>query len=97
MLGGFIVGVASSSHKASIRIYNNETEYDKWEFLAVGQGIADLLAPGGTAAGQTTPAEKPGSGQNPGQNPGQKPAPNPGTGDQSGTGVPPTPIEPDNP
>lgn len=93
MLGAFIVGVASTSHKSSIRIYNNETEYDKWEFLAVGQGVGGLLAPGGTLGGATLPGQ-PDSGQNPGQNPGT----GPGTvGGQAGPGAPQAPVQPEIP
>jgi hypothetical protein len=53
--GAFIVGVASTSTKQSIRLFNNESEYDKWEFLAVGQGVENLVAPGGTTGGQNQP------------------------------------------
>ncbi len=43
--GVFIAGVASSSRRESIRVWNGRTHYDEWEFIAV-----DLSAP----AGQTT-------------------------------------------
>jgi len=34
ILGAFIVGVAPTSHRASIRIWEKHTHYDEWEFLA---------------------------------------------------------------
>jgi len=34
-VGALIVGVASSSHKESIRVFNGRTRYDEWEFLGV--------------------------------------------------------------
>lgn len=33
--GAFIAGVASSSRRESIRVWNNHTHYDEWEFLAL--------------------------------------------------------------
>jgi type II secretory pathway pseudopilin PulG len=33
--GGGIVGVASDSHKDSIKIYNNRQKYDEWDFVAI--------------------------------------------------------------
>ncbi len=50
MLGAFIAGVASSSRRNSIRVWNNHTRYDEWEFL----GIA-AAAPGSVPAQQPTP------------------------------------------
>jgi type II secretory pathway pseudopilin PulG len=35
MIGSYIVGVASASHQASIRVYNDHKHYNKWEFLGV--------------------------------------------------------------
>ena len=37
--GIFIVGVASTSHKQSIRIYNQKTRYDEWEFVGIDMGV----------------------------------------------------------
>jgi type II secretory pathway pseudopilin PulG len=34
--GMYIVGVASTSHKQSIRVLNHKTHYDEWEFLGIG-------------------------------------------------------------
>ncbi len=45
MLGAFIVGVASSSSRESIRLLNGRTHYDEWEFLGV------LTAAAGPQAG----------------------------------------------
>ena len=36
--GTFIAGVASTSHKQSIRTWNNKTHYDEWEFMGVDLG-----------------------------------------------------------
>jgi type II secretory pathway pseudopilin PulG len=33
--GAFIIGVASMSKKKSIRVWNNKTHYNEWEFLGV--------------------------------------------------------------
>jgi hypothetical protein len=92
MLGAFIVGVASTSKKQSIRVYDNQTEYDKWEFLAVGQGVANLLAPGLNMGGQISPTGQPGSPQTPGQNPRTGPG-----GFQLAPGTPPQPTQPQFP
>ncbi len=37
--GTFIVGVASTSHKQSIRIWKQKTRYDEWEFVGVDMGV----------------------------------------------------------
>ena len=92
--GLFIVGVASSSNKSSIRVYNNHTRYDEWEFLAVGQGVAGLLAPGGNTGAQTTPTNLTNPGQNPGQGP---PGTGPTGGQGNGPGAPAPPAPPDTP
>jgi type II secretory pathway pseudopilin PulG len=36
--GTYIVGVASTSHKQSIRVWNNKAHYDEWEFIGVDLG-----------------------------------------------------------
>ncbi len=55
--GAFIIGVASSSSRESVRVWNGHTHYDEWEFLAT---TTNLTAP----AVQGAPAEpgKPGQG-----------------------------------
>jgi type II secretory pathway pseudopilin PulG len=40
--GTFIVGVASTSHKQSIRTYNQKTHYDEWEFLGIDMGALGI-------------------------------------------------------
>ena len=40
--GTFIVGVASTSHKQSIRIWNQKTHYDEWEFIGVDLGALGI-------------------------------------------------------
>jgi len=40
--GTYIVGVASTSHKQSIRIYNKKTHYDEWEFIGVDLGALGM-------------------------------------------------------
>jgi type II secretory pathway pseudopilin PulG len=42
--GTFIVGVASTSHKQSIRTLNNKTHYDEWEFIGVDLGALGFAA-----------------------------------------------------
>jgi type II secretory pathway pseudopilin PulG len=53
MQGAFIVGVASTSTKKSIRVYNDQESYDKWEFLGLPTNTeGGAVAP--PAAGQPT-------------------------------------------
>ncbi|MGA2610498.1 MAG: hypothetical protein ABSH01_23890 [Terriglobia bacterium] len=40
--GMYIVGVASTSHKQSIRIWNKKTHYDEWEFIGVDLGALGI-------------------------------------------------------
>jgi type II secretory pathway pseudopilin PulG len=40
--GMYIVGVASTSHKQSIRIWNQKTHYDEWEFVGVDLGALGI-------------------------------------------------------
>ena len=82
--GAFIVGVASTSRKRSIRVWNGKTRYDEWEFLGL-PGNATL---GGVPAGGAQPpaaGQQPASGQ-PGQQgagmPGFPPRPDPPLTDQ---------------
>ncbi len=84
MLGAYIVGVASTSTRQSIRVYNDHTHYDKWEFLGVpgvpGSVVQlSVLIPGLTA--QPPPgAGRPTSQWPGGPTPG---SPKPGTGRSS--------------
>jgi type II secretory pathway pseudopilin PulG len=66
MQGAFIVGVASTSTKKSIQIFNDQDSYDKWEFLGIPTttsgganpilpGAAQPAAPGSQGTG-TSPA-----------------------------------------
>ncbi|HUZ47738.1 MAG TPA: hypothetical protein VMW54_13965 [Terriglobia bacterium] len=78
LIGAYIVGVASTSKKASIKVFENRTHYDDWEFLGVPG------APGGPAAtpmtgapslqqgapGSPSPQSSPGSGFHLGSIPG---------------------------
>ncbi len=57
--GAFIIGVASTSEKNSIRVYNNKTRYGDWEFLGIEMGAGGGLVPGGggiPGGGQGGPA-----------------------------------------
>lgn len=38
--GVFIVGVASSSRRKSIRVWNGRTRYDEWEFIGLAMNLA---------------------------------------------------------
>jgi type II secretory pathway pseudopilin PulG len=40
--GTFIVGVASTSHKQSIRTWNQKTHYDEWEFVGIDMGALGI-------------------------------------------------------
>jgi len=40
--GTFIVGVASTSHKQSIRSWNKKNHYDEWEFLGIDLGALGI-------------------------------------------------------
>ena len=74
MLGAFIVGVASSSSKNSIGVFNDQTRYDKWEFLAIGPtagGLPGGLGAGAAGLGGQTPTQPNGPNQNPVMGPGQ--------------------------
>ena len=60
--GMFIVGVASSSHKKSFRIWNKQKYYDDWEFLGIPSVLSGLSGPmGPTPAGPSgmQPAQGP--------------------------------------
>jgi type II secretory pathway pseudopilin PulG len=56
--GAFIIGVASMSRKQSIRVWNNKTRYDDWEFLGVEMnqgGVPGAVGPPG-GQGQQPPS-----------------------------------------
>jgi type II secretory pathway pseudopilin PulG len=57
--GMFIVGVASTSHKPSIRTWNQKTHYDEWEFVGVDLGALGIAT--------TIPGLPQGVGGQPGQ------------------------------
>jgi hypothetical protein len=90
--GAFIVGVASTSTKTSIRVYNKHTRYDEWEFLGVA--LNPLGMPGAAFAGGPVGGAQGPSGSAPGGAlgqpgaPGQPPAPPAPT-------LPPQPTGPD--
>jgi type II secretory pathway pseudopilin PulG len=73
--GTFIVGIASSSTRESVRVWNNRTHYDEWEFLGIGNNVVGFqpnLAPQPTAPAQ------PGSFGQPRMMPQQNPQPGAG-------------------
>jgi hypothetical protein len=82
MLGAFIVGVAPTSRKASIRVLNKHTHYDEWEFMGVDTGGLGMMPPGAGGVQPSTgqsgtigglpPAGQPGT-PTPGQPPGLPP------------------------
>jgi hypothetical protein len=49
LVGAYIVGVASTSTKTSIRVFEGRTHYDEWEFLGVpgAPGGPEATLPGG--------------------------------------------------
>ncbi len=42
--GAFIVGVASTSKRSSIRVWNNYSHYDEWEFLGIDMSMLGVPA-----------------------------------------------------
>lgn len=56
--GAFIVGVASSSPRKSIRVWNGRTRYNEWEFIGVDVGPSGM-AP--AQPSQFSPSGQPGS------------------------------------
>jgi len=60
--GTFIVGVASTSHKQSFRIWNQKTHYDEWEFIGVDLGALGIVTsiPGLPMGGQPGQGGAPG-------------------------------------
>jgi type II secretory pathway pseudopilin PulG len=83
--GMYIVGVASTSHKQSIRTWNQKTHYDEWEFIGVDLGALGIatsipgLSQGNSGqpgqGGQPNTFGQPPTGNNmvPGQNQGMSP------------------------
>lgn len=59
IVGAFIVGVAATSHRESIRVWNNRTHYDEWEFLGVDLNVLGI--PGGVPGGMGGRGQPPGS------------------------------------
>ena len=63
--GAYIVGVAATSHRESIRIWRKQQHYDEWEFLGIDLGILGIQV--------GMPAFSPEPGQQPPQSPGASP------------------------
>ena len=64
--GAFIVGVASTSTRKSIRIWNNKDRYDLWEFLGVAVAATPgTQAPSGTSGQQGGTSTQSGHSTNP--------------------------------
>ncbi len=65
--GAFIIGVASTSNKNSIRVHNNKTRYSDWEFLGIEMGGGSAIpGMGGGAPGGQQGERGPGFGGRPG-------------------------------
>ena len=76
---------SSSSHKQSIRIWNQKTRYDEWEFIGVDLGVLGIATsipglpqgvsgqPGQGGQPNTFGQPPPGNSVTPGQNPGTSP------------------------
>ncbi len=47
--GAFIAGVAATSHREAIKVWNKHHHYDEWEFLGIDMGIFGVQVgmPGG--------------------------------------------------
>jgi type II secretory pathway pseudopilin PulG len=65
--GAFIVGVASTSTKRSIRVWNNHDRYDEWEFLGIGNAAtgAGTVQPGTPSSSGKAGPQLPGAGMGP--------------------------------
>ena len=76
LIGAFIVGVASSSPKTAIRVFEGRTRYDEWEFLGV-PGAPGGPSVGGAGGGipSTQEGQSPSTNQSPFSNPGQNAQP----------------------
>lgn len=64
--GTFIMGVASSSTDDSIRVWNNHSEYDEWEFLGTDVSLVGNtrpVAPGGRGPTGRPPGRFPPTGR----------------------------------
>jgi type II secretory pathway pseudopilin PulG len=68
--GGFIAGVAATSHHESIKVWQKHHHYDEWEFVGIDMGIFGVqvgmgnLSTGSPGIGQQNP--QPGSSFSPG-------------------------------
>jgi len=66
MLGGFIAGVAATSHHESIRVWQKHHRYDEWEFIGLDMGVFGIQVGMGNAAsapagtGQQSPPQNSG-------------------------------------
>ena len=74
-MGGFIVGVAPTRHRESIKVWNKHKHYDEWEFIGTDMGIFGIqvgmpnqpnfnnppLQPGGVTPGTINPSPNSGS------------------------------------
>jgi type II secretory pathway pseudopilin PulG len=106
---GGIIGVASKSTEASLRLYNGRSRYNEWQFVytavSTGIGAPGTAQPGGTAPGAGRPGMPTGPGGLPGQpRPGQERSPfspggfGPSGGPGTRPGSPPTmPGQPGRP
>jgi len=59
VFGAGIAGVASTSHHASIRVWNHKKHYDEWEFVGVLTGTGGALPGMGPQAPQGSPTQGP--------------------------------------
>jgi len=90
VVGAFIVGVAATSHRESIRKWNNRTHYDEWEFLGVDLNLLGMSGVPGQVGTSGQPRGSTGfGGQSSGTGGFMSPNPPPGTSTPS----PPTPPQ----
>jgi len=82
--GGGIAGVASTAEGEGVKVYNERTLYQEWEFIFDPSKQKQIPNPNGAGLGGT-PAGNMNSGQSPQQGaPGMNPGTSPGMGPQTG-------------
>ena len=72
VVGGGIAGVASTAEGEGVKVYNERTLYEEWEFIYDPQKQKQIPNPNVSGAGGT-PADRMNQGTQPGTQPGMNP------------------------